>query len=190
MSATSLKVRGVPYRIVEEIGHGLHSIVYSGHDMRNGRPVAIKVTNFLHGTRSNRATTISRKQSFWKEIQMLLYLQPLNPFIIPVFNHDYNDQYGVIVMERGRTFRDTLIEYVLNDTLMPIKIVRRFWAQMVEAIHYMHDIGIVHGDCKPENFIQVGTDGSTLRLIDMGISFELPPDMTSLLRTAAGTPGK
>jgi serine/threonine protein kinase len=61
---------------------------------------------------------------------------------------------------------------------------------MVEAIYYMHQIGIVHGDCKPENFIQVGPGGQTLRLIDMGISFELPPNVTSRLKTAAGTPGK
>jgi serine/threonine protein kinase len=121
---------------------------------------------------------------------MLLYLQPLNPFVIRVFNYDYTDRYGIIIMERGETFRDTLVEYVLTGSPMPLYLARRFWSQMVEAIYHMHRIGIVHGDCKPENFIQVGPDGTTLRLIDMGISFQLPPNVTSRLQTAAGTPGK
>ena len=190
MAGRRILVRGTPYRIDEEIGHGLHSLVYSGVDLRSGRPVAIKIINFLHGSRSVRADTLSRRQSFWKELQMLLYLQPLNPLVIRVFNHDHNDSQGIIVMELGRTFRDTLIEYVVGATPMPPGLIRRFWSQMVEAIYYMHQISIVHGDCKPENFIQVGPDGSTLRLIDMGISFQLPPNVTSHLQTAAGTPGR
>ena len=93
-------------------------------------------------------------------------------------------------MERGETLRDTLIEHVLGGKPLPGATVHLFWTQMVEAIYYMHQLGIVHGDVKPENFIQVGADGSALRLIDMGISFRLPPNVTSRLKTAAGTPGK
>lgn len=190
MIGRRVTVRGVPYRIDEQIGHGLHSLVYGGRDLRDGRPVAIKVINFAHGSIGVKAETKSRRQTFWKELEMLTYLQSLNPYVIRVFNHDYNTRYGIIVMERGETFRDTMLEYVLSGTPMPITSVQKFWAQMVEAIYYMHQIGIVHGDCKPENFIQVGPDGSTLRLIDMGISFQLPPNVTSRIITAAGTPGK
>ena len=190
MIGRQILVRGVPYKIEEQIGHGLHSLVYSGRNLRDGRPVAIKIINFAHGSTSVKAETESRRQTFWKEIEMLTYLQPLNPYVIRVFNHDYNRRYGIIVMERGETFRDTLLEYVLSGTPMPPSLIHRFWSQMVEAIYYMHEIGIVHGDCKPENFIQVGPDGTSLRLIDMGISFELPPNITSRIITAAGTPGR
>ena len=189
MTGRIIQVRGSLYRLDEEIGHGLHSLVYSGYDLRNKRPVAIKIISFAHGSRSVRADTESRRQSFWKEIQMLLYLQPLNPMIIRVFDHDSNDRAGIIVMERGETFRDTLIRYVITRTSMPLDLIKLFWSQMVTAIYYMHQIGIVHGDCKPENFIQIGSDGGTLRLIDMGISFQLAPNETSRLKTAAGTPG-
>jgi serine/threonine protein kinase len=183
-------VRGIPYKIEEQIGHGLHSLVYSGRDLRDGRSVAIKIINFTHGSLSVKAETESRRQTFWKEIEMLTYLQPLNPYVIRIFNHDHNNRYGIIIMERGETFRDTLLEYVLGNKSMPVPLIHRFWSQMVEAIYYMHQIGIVHGDCKPENFIRLGTDGTTLRLIDMGISFQLPPNVTSRILTAAGTPGK
>jgi len=189
MAGRRILVRGIPYRIEEQIGHGLHSIVYGGRDLRDGRSVAIKIINFVHGSMSVKAETESRRQTFWKEIEMLLYLQPLNPYIIRIYNYDHNNRNGIIIMERGETFRNTLVQYLLSGTVMPIYLIRKFWSQMIEAIYYMHEIGIVHGDCKPENFIQVGADGMKLRLIDMGISFQLPPNVTSRLQTAAGTPG-
>jgi serine/threonine protein kinase len=190
MGGRRIFVRGIPYKIEEQIGHGLHSLVYNGRDLRDGRQVAIKIINFAHGSVGVKAETESRRQTFWKEIEMLTYLQPLNPYIVRVLNHDHNTRHGIIVMERGETLRDTLLEYSLSHTPMPLPMIRRFWFQMVEAIYYMHQIGIVHGDCKPENFIRIGPDGTALRLIDMGISFQLPPQVTSRILTAAGTPGK
>ena len=190
MASSHLNVRGTPYRIERQIGYGLHSLVFSGRDLRHGRQVAIKVVNFLHGSNDVKADTLSRRQTFWKEIRMLLYLQPLNPYIIRVFNYDYNNRYGVIVMERGETLRDTLVDYMIRGKKVPPELTRQFWSQMVAAIGYMHRNRIVHGDCKPENFIQVSPNGSVLKLIDMGISYRLPPNVTSHLRTAAGTPGK
>jgi len=182
-----LLIRGVPYRLEEDIGYGLHSSVYGARDLSTGQLVAIKVIEFgrLGG---GRVGTESRRQSFWKELGLLLDLQPLNPYVIRLLNWDYRDTQGIIVMERGDTFRDTLIQSHLSETLLPPDLVKRFWSQMVEAIFYLHRVGLVHGDVKPENFIQVGRDGTALRLIDMGISFRLPPFITSQLKTAAGTP--
>lgn len=188
MDGRILRIGGVPYRIDREIGHGLHSLVYRAVDLKTNRPVAVKIISFGHGAQGVRANTQSRQQTFWKELKMLRYLQSRNPYVIRVFNHDYDSQAGTIVMELGQVFRDTMIYHVMNRKSMPIDMIRHFWAQMVASIYYLHDIGIVHGDCKPENFIHVGKDGQTLHLIDMGISFQLPPDVTSRLKTAAGTP--
>ncbi|CAF4189389.1 unnamed protein product [Rotaria sp. Silwood2] len=188
MFGNPIFISGIPYRLEGKIGQGLHSIVYGGRDLDDDEPVAIKIINFAHGPLNPTAEPRSRQQLFSKELNMLLFLQELNPYVIRIFNHDYNDEYGIIVMERGKTFRDTLLEHMLSRTPIPPFLIHRFWSQMVEAIFYLHRIGIVHGDCKPENFIQVGPDGTSLRLIDMGISFQLPPNVTSHLHTAAGTP--
>ena len=190
MNNRTIVVHGVTYRIEKEIGHGLHSLVYSGHSVSDNRPVAIKMTNFQHGSYDVKARTASRRQSFWKEIEMLLYLQPLNPYIIRVIDYDFSESYGVIIMERGKTFRDTLVEYMYGRTQMSSSLIKKYWSQMADAVAHMHRLGIVHGDIKPENFIQVGRDGAKIRLIDMGISFQLPPNETSRLKTASGTPGK
>ena len=189
MADPHILVRGVPFVIDEEIGFGLHSAVYGGRNLRDGRPVAIKVVNFIPDRRSSLLEGEFHRQSFWKELDMLLYLQPLNPYVIRLLSYECNDQYGVIVMERGDTFRDTLMDFILTKRPIPSDLLHRFWSQMVEAIYFMHRIGIVHGDCKPENFIQLGVDGTALRLIDMGISFQLPTNVTCRLKTVAGTPG-
>ncbi|CAF0742661.1 unnamed protein product [Didymodactylos carnosus] len=183
-----LHIRGVPYKLESKIGYGLHSNVYSARDISTGRPVAIKIVEFGHGA-AIKARTESRRQTFWKELDLLLHLQPLNPYIIRVLNWDSRETVGFIVMERGNTFRDTLVETHLSGEKLQLPLVKQFWSQMVEAIYFLHRIGIVHADVKPENFIQVGPDGTSLRLIDMGISFRLPPFITSRLKTAAGTPG-
>ncbi|CAF1206516.1 unnamed protein product [Adineta ricciae] len=188
MLSRLLSIAGITYRIDEEIGHGLHSVVFGGYDLRDGQAVAIKIVNFTPGLIGAKMDTESRRHSYWKEVELLQYLQDLNPYVIRLFNYDYNDRYGMIVMERGGTFRDTLIDYLFAGRVMTSASIQKFWSQMVNAIHHLHKIGIVHGDCKPENFIQVGKDGSSLKLIDMGISFQLPPYVTSRLHTAAGTP--
>jgi 5'-AMP-activated protein kinase catalytic alpha subunit len=190
MTGRRITIGGIVYKVDEELGHGLHSTVYGGHDIRDGQPVAIKIVSFSPGFSGAQIDTESRRQSYWKEVEMLMQLQTLNPYVIRVFNYDHNDRVGMIVMERGETFRDRLVDYALAGTKMPTSSIQKFWSQMVAAIFYLHRIGIVHGDCKPENFIQIGKDGSSLRLIDMGISFQMPPNVTSRLHTAAGTPGK
>lgn len=190
MTHRRISIGGIQYRVDEELGHGLHSTVYGGHDLRDGQPVAIKIVNFSPGFIGAQVDTESRRQSYWKEVEMLLHLQSMNPYVIRVYNYDHNDRYGMIVMERGETFRDRLVDQLLTGAKMPASSIQKYWSQMVSSIYYLHRIGIVHGDCKPENFIQIGSDGSTLRLIDMGISFQMPPNVTSRLHTAAGTPGK
>lgn len=184
-----VNVDGALFQIEQLIGRGMNSTVYGGRDLQIGRPVAIKIIQFDSVAEYFNNSRISKRELFWKELNMLLMLQDTNPQVIRVFNYDYNDMYGIIVMERGHVFRDTISHFVQTGTPMPLHLIQIFWSQMVEAIAQMHQLGIVHGDCKPENFIQVGPQGKQLKLIDMGISFPLPPNVTSQLKTMIGTPG-
>ena len=53
---------------------------------------------------------------------------------------------------------------------VPIEKVKHYWEQMLKAVKVVHDLGIVHADLKPANFLFVG---KALKLIDFGISNSL-----------------
>ncbi|CAF1312316.1 unnamed protein product [Didymodactylos carnosus] len=188
----TVKVNGTLYTIVRMLGEGLHSRVYAAIDSRTSVPVAIKVVSNIDPVDNG-----EHSQMFFKEIRYLTKLQPRNPYVIRVFNHDFDlrTQTGKIVMETGQDFRFMLplhsspeevrIEYKFFKRMTDSQ-AKYYWYQMVDAVKHLHQNGIIHSDIKPENFIMV--DQGQLRIIDLGLSFRLPQTQTSALRPFAGTP--
>ena len=57
---------------------------------------------------------------------------------------------------------------------------------MIEAVHFLHEAGIVHTDLKPANFLQVG---ESIKIIDLGIAQKIPMGTIHISRDAlVGTP--
>ncbi|CAF1012252.1 unnamed protein product [Adineta steineri] len=182
--ATTIYVNGVPYTVIRLLGEGLHSRVYAAYDPRTTQSVAIKVVQNLDPVDSH-----GHSKMFFKEIRYLTKLQPRNPYVIRVYNHEFDSksQTGKIVMETGHDFRFMLpLQASPSEKKMSIAQAKYYWQQMVEAVSLLHRNGIVHSDIKPENFIM--TQGGQLRIIDLGLSFRLPQSQASVLRPFAGTP--
>ena len=154
------------YKIDGMLGFGLHSKVYSAHDCSTKQTLALKIIDLEHRNVTVRASTISRRQSFQKELQYLLRLQAINPYIVRIFDYDIHHS-GVIAMEQGIPLRDYLPKYPQSalTTLSP-PTVNVFWRQLVDGVKYLHRARIVHSDLKPENLI-VLPDGQ-IRIIDLG----------------------
>jgi calcium/calmodulin-dependent protein kinase I len=58
--------------------------------------------------------------------------------------------------------------------------------QILEAVHYLHQMGIVHRDLKPENLLYYSEDeDSKIMISDFGLS-KMDVDQ---MATACGTPG-
>lgn len=156
------------YTIDGMLGYGLHSKVYSAHDCSTKQTLALKIIDLEHKNITVRASTISRRQSFQKELQYLLRLQKSNPYVVRIFDYDIRNS-GVIAMEQGIPLR----QYVpknpnpVYSMLSPIT-VHHFWCQLVDGVKYLHRARIVHSDLKPENLI-VLPDGQ-VRIIDLGES--------------------
>ena len=84
---------------------------------------------------------------FFKEIRYLTKLQPHNPYIIRVYNFEFDrkSETGKIVMETGHDFRFLLPLHVSpNKKKLSIAQAKFYWHQMVEAIALLHRHGIVH----------------------------------------------
>jgi serine/threonine protein kinase len=167
-----LHLRHGLYKIDGMLGFGLHSKVYSAHNTSTKQSLALKIIDLEHQNVTVRASTVSRRQSFQKELQYLLRLQPINPYIVRIFDYDIHDS-GVIAMEQGTPLRYYLPKYP-NPSIPHLSpsTVQHFWRQLVDGVRYLHRARIVHSDLKPENLI-VLPDGQ-IRIIDLGkINFDI-----------------
>jgi len=59
--------------------------------------------------------------------------------------------------------------------------------QILEAVQYMHSIGVVHRDLKPENLLYYNADeDAKIMISDFGLS---KTEDSGVMATACGTPG-
>ncbi|KAL7667911.1 hypothetical protein ACOME3_008638 [Neoechinorhynchus agilis] len=152
----------------------------------SGVRYALKLVDFNHWNAAERADAY---RMFTKELQFLARLGSQSNRIARVFAYEMNDitKTGKILMELGSDDFRSLLPLRDHPIRKIIQEPRRryFWRQMVEAVHVVHANRIAHSDVKPENFILVN---GKLKLIDFGMSFYIPPGLSSLLRPIAGTP--
>ena len=143
---STIYVNGIPYTVIRLLGEGLHSRVYSAYDPRTNQSVAIKVVQNVDPADSH-----EHSKMFFKEIRYLTKLQPRNPYVIRVYNHEYDSQTqtGKIVMETGHDFRFMLpLQASPKEKKMTPTQAKFYWFQMVEAVAILHRHGIVHSGNK------------------------------------------
>ena len=146
-----IHVNGIPYTVVHPLGDGLHSRVYAAQDCRTGKSVAIKIVENLDSSNSR-----EHSQMFFKEIRYLTKLQSRNPYIIRVYNYEFNSktQTGKIVMESGHDFRFMLpLNASSQKKKMNFPKAKHYWRQMVEAVAFLHRNGIVHSGLSDHIFL-------------------------------------
>jgi eukaryotic-like serine/threonine-protein kinase len=160
----------VAVRGPDPIGHGGWGDVYFGKVQE--RQVAVKFLNGEHGAHRDR-------QRFMHEFELLRSLD--HSSLVRVF--DSGEWNGRLYYTMERVQGSDFLQYV---NAHPERLHDLF-AQLLEALAYIHSRGIVHRDLKPENLL-VDADGK-VRVIDFGISqhVEHPVHFT---RTGAllGTP--
>ncbi|XP_055965655.1 dual specificity protein kinase TTK [Sorex fumeus] len=169
-SATNecILVKGRIYSILKQIGSGGSSKVFQVLNEKK-QIHAIKYVNLEEADNQ----TI---ESYRNEIAYLNKLQQHSDKIIRLYDYEITDQYIYMVMECGNID--------LNSWLKKKKSVdpwerKSYWKNMLEAVHTIHQHGIVHSDLKPANFLIV--DGM-LKLIDFGIANQMQPDTTSIVK--------
>src|SRR5260370_6285164 len=128
------------YTFEREIGRGGMAIVYRAQDMKQQRPVAVKV---LHPPWA--ATPGAER--FLREIQIAASLQ--HPHIVPLYDSGQASDllYYVMPYVEGESLRRRLErdkQLALEETLQLARAV-------AAALDYAHRHGIVHRDIKPEN---------------------------------------
>ncbi|XP_045124344.1 calcium/calmodulin-dependent protein kinase type 1 isoform X3 [Portunus trituberculatus] len=124
-----------------------------------------------------------KEDSLENEIKVLRRLR--HPNIVQLMDtyEDAEHVYLVIELVTGGELFDRIVEkgsYTEKDAADLIR-------QVLEAVDYMHEQGVVHRDLKPENLLYFSQDeDSKIMISDFGLS---KMEDSGIMATACGTPG-
>jgi serine/threonine protein kinase len=142
---------------IAELGQGGMGKVYSAHDPRTDRRVALKVLP------EEFARDPERLARFQREAKVLGSLN--HPNIATLFGVDEFEGHPYLIMElaQGKDLHETLKEGPLSlDQSLNIAL------QIAQGLEEAHEKGVIHRDLKPAN-IMVGPDG-TVKILDFGLA--------------------
>ena len=136
-----------------ELGEGTYGTVFSGKECGvGGQRVAVKVFN--GGPESERPTMADA------EVRRYAAL-PTNPYIVKLLDVCLFPISGVKQHEIGLVFEhfDTDLRKFLKIVQMKIAGMRHVLRSVLAALRFLHDLGLVHADCKPANILLRGAGG-------------------------------
>ena len=84
-----------------------------------------------------------------------------------------------------------LFNYIIDKGYLSEDESRYIFQQMIDAIYYLHKMGICHRDLKPENILFDSKDRKRIKIIDFGLSnlYINSNQKKDLLETPCGSPG-
>ncbi|GLV60065.1 hypothetical protein KDH_68880 [Dictyobacter sp. S3.2.2.5] len=143
------------YRVLRRLGRGGFADVYLGEQIHLKNDAAIKVVR----------TPFTEEQSdaFLREARIMAHLE--HPHIVRVLDFAVASGIAYLVLEYAQG--GTLRTICPRGTRLPMDTLLRVLRQVVSALQYIHDQGLVHRDIKPENIL-LGSQGEVL-LSDFGL---------------------
>ena len=166
------------YKIQGVLGKGAMGLVYDGLDPGLNRRVAIK-TILVKQLDEEMARMYSRR--FEREVRAVARLNHRN--IVQVYDYGSEGDMAYIVMEyiKGKELKDSFDAGQRFD----IKTAFRLMTELLDALQFAHDAGIIHRDIKPAN-VMLDHEGHA-KLTDFGVARVVDPDAAPGEATQTGT---
>ncbi|MBA3021457.1 serine/threonine-protein kinase [Propionicimonas sp.] len=150
------------YEVVGALAHGGMGWIYVAKDRNvSGRWVVLK--GLLNAGDSDAMAAAIGEQRFLARVQ--------HPLIVEIYNFVTHGEAGYIVMEYvgGRSLKQLLKQRMQANhgdaDPLPVEQSLAFMVEILPALGYLHSLGLLFCDFKPDNVIQVG---DSLKLIDLG----------------------
>ncbi len=175
--APELKALG-RYTIERTLGKGAMGVVYEGIDPKLNRRVAIKTILKSH---LDPDTAKDYSMRFSREAQAVARLN--HPHIVQVYDFAEEGDVAYLVMEfiRGKELKN----FFDASERFDIKEAVRIMCELLDALEFAHNAGIIHRDIKPAN-VMLDAQART-KLTDFGVARVQDSDRTQAERTQAGT---
>ena len=176
-AAEELKQLG-RYDLTRILGKGAMGIVYEGLDPKLHRKVAIKT--ILKGHMDDDEASKEYSMRFMREAQAVARLN--HPHIVQVYDFGEEKEVAYIVMEfiKGKelkSFFDAAERFELKEAV-------RIMCELLDALEFAHEGGIVHRDIKPANVML--DSQARVKLADFGVA-RVTDDRSAAEKTQAGT---
>jgi serine/threonine-protein kinase len=171
------------YQIQGVLGKGAMGLVYDGLDPGLGRRVAIK-TILTRKLDAEAARMIGVR--FEREVRAVARLN--HPNIVQVYDYGAEGDLAYIVMEfiQGRELQ----ECFEKKEAFELRTIFRIMLELLDALDFAHEAGIVHRDVKPAN-VMMDAAGHP-KLTDFGVARvtegDVPQAEATKLGTVVGTP--
>ncbi|TDC41691.1 serine/threonine protein kinase [Actinomadura sp. KC345] len=155
------EVLGGQYEVLGCLAHGGLGWVYLARDHNvSERWVVLK--GLLDTGDADSLAAATAERAFLAEVE--------HPNIVKIYNFVRHDDSGYIVMEYvgGRSLKDILLSVRADhgDTAaLPLPQVIAYGLEVLSALGYLHGVGLLYCDFKPDNAIQ---SEEQLKLIDLG----------------------
>ncbi len=152
------------YRIEHRLGLGGYGEVVAAHDLRDGRPVAIKI---LHNNATqNDPRALGRMR---QEAEILRAIR--HPNIVEIFDLGTCPEGEFLVMEllEGQSIAKFLVDEGPIQAQRALPLVH----QMLSALAAAHAKQVLHRDIKPDNILLCAASSSSAeraKLLDFGIA--------------------
>lgn len=190
MTAPSGIPAGLParYRVEGELGVGAMGRVVAAFDATIRRRVAIKIMNVPPAGDRNGQESFQR---FRREAQAAGGLK--HPGVVAIYDFGEDSEAAWMVMElvEGGTLRDLLDKQHHFD----IPETQRIIAEVLDALAFCHEQGVVHRDIKPANIMLTRADPpGRVKIADFGIAHlrrdvnDGDEDLTTVGESQLGTP--
>ena len=166
------------YQIQGVLGKGAMGLVYDGLDPNLNRRVAIKtiLTRKLDAEAARMITV-----RFEREVRAVARLNHRN--IVQVYDFGSEGELAYIVMEhiQGKELKD----FFDANERFDVKKIFTLMIELLDALEFAHEAGIVHRDIKPGN-VMIDAAGH-VKLTDFGVARVNDPDGPQAEATRVGT---
>ncbi|KAL4445086.1 hypothetical protein ABPG74_018814 [Tetrahymena malaccensis] len=172
------------FEIQKKIGKGKYAKVYKVRRKDNNQLYAVK---YLH--KMKLATIEDAQAALFNELKILRLIDHPNCIKLIATYEDNNGYYILTeLLDSEKSLQGELTKF--QNPQFGYQVVRHILKQLIKGIEYVHSLGIMHRDLKPQNIMFANNDSSSLsnlKIIDFGLAqFINDPNY---IYVHVGTPG-
>mmetsp|Transcript_32449 Transcript_32449/g.50542 ORF Transcript_32449/g.50542 Transcript_32449/m.50542 type:complete len:514 (+) Transcript_32449:267-1808(+) len=161
------------------LGQGRFAVVKRATNRETGETVAVKVINKAKCTKPEDTAKLHREIDILKRIR--------HPGCVQ-FHEVFETKTHVYIVMELVTGGELFDRIITKDHYSETEAAKVF-VQIIEAIEYIHSIGVVHRDLKPENVLLLNTsEDSPVKIADFGLGRVVGTSTVNTMKTVCGTP--